>query len=248
MTRFILALSAAFALVACSPANPPAPPPPPPAPAGFDAAVWAALPPGQAQALRAALMRAQIEIAQRLTAEQAGAAASSHILRATSELYAPAKADYARQRQSLNEAVFLQAAEAASAGANASQMRWYTDQLLRQVEQLEPPDRSWSRPAAVKTLLTELAHRYSQAVQGGFVVNEMRYQDAFGLAIVTQQIIDQSVSMGLAKDPGRGPELEREAEGLVNMFTTASAPKSPADAGEMLAQISRVELAFPGME
>ena len=194
------------------------------------------------------MLRAQIEISQHLVFERAGAAAAAHLTRAISELYAPAKADYASRGMRLDEGAFAQAAEAASAGATSGQMRWYTDNMLRQVDKVTPPNGQWSKPATAKRLLTELSHQYGEGVQGGYVVSEPRYQDAFGLALVAQQIIKDAIDDGHGKDPSRAPQLERDTEGLVNMFPSASAPKSPADAGEMLAQINRVELSFPAME
>src|SRR5262249_18710105 len=148
--------------------------PTPPAPAEVDPTLWVGLAPADAQALRAALMRAQIELAQHLVYEHAGPAAATHLTRAMSELYAPAKADYASPGPRIAETAFAKAAEAAATGATSAQMRWHTDNMIRQVDKLVPPNGQWSKPATIKRLLSELSHQYGQGVQSGYVVNEAR--------------------------------------------------------------------------
>lgn len=246
--RFALVALLCALAFACHPKPKTPPPPPPPAPAEVDQSLWAGLSRMDAQALRAAMMRGQIEAARRLISEDSGEAASAHIDRVVSEFYAPAKADYALKNLSLDVMEFKKASDAARGETDRGEMYRKLDDLTRRIEKLAPPDRQWSKPGTVKRVLQEIAHQYGEGVQSGFVVNEERYQDAFGLALVAQEIIDDAIDDGVAKDRSRTPELKREAEGLVNMFPSASAPKSPADAGSMLAQISRVEMAFPGME
>jgi hypothetical protein len=244
----LVTLGCVAAVAACSPKPKAPPPPPPPAPVQADATLWVGLPRTEERALRVAMMQGQLEIARRLVSEGAGEAASAHIARVVSEFYAPAKADYAHSHLSMDAAQFQRAAALASAGGDRGAVSREIDALLRQTERLLPPNGQWSKPGTIKRVLQEIAHQYGEGVQSGFVVNEERYQDAFGLALVARRLIDDAVDAGVAKDPARGPELKREAQGLVNMFPSAIAPRSPADAGEVLAQISRVELAFPGME
>ena len=244
----LAALGCVVAVAACSPKAKAPPPPPPPAPVQADATLWVGLSRGQERALRVAMMQGQLEVARRLVGEGAGEAASAHIARVVSEFYTPAKADYARNHIAMDVAPFKRAADSASADVDRDAVRAQIDGLFRQTERLLPPNGQWSKPGTIKRVLQEIAHQYGAGVQSGFVVNEERYQDAFGLALVARRLINDAVDAGVAKDPSRGPELKRDAQGLVNMFPSAIAPRSPADAGEMLAQISRVELAFPGME
>ena len=187
-----------------------------------DATLWVGLSRGQERALRVAMMQGQLEVARRLVGEGAGEAASAHIARVVSEFYTPAKADYARNHIAMDVAPFKRAADSAGADVDRDAVRAQIDGLFRQTERLLPPNGQWSKPGTIKRVLQEIAHQYGAGVQSGFVVNEERYQDAFGLALVARRLIDDAVDDGVAKDPARGPELKRDAQGLVNMFPSAT--------------------------
>jgi hypothetical protein len=208
----------------------------------------ASMAPADAAAFRVALMRGHLAVAMKLVDESNGREAAAHFLHPVYEIYTPSKAEYDAKGLSLDVKKFEAASAAAAAGKPAREIRPMWEDLERQVEKLGPKNGQYSKPTVISALMKQLAAEYARGVQGGVVINAPEYQDSYGFTVVTRDLIKAAIKDGLAKDPSRSAELQREAEALVNMFPSASAPTKPAAPGEVLAQISRVELAFPGME
>lgn len=206
----------------------------------------ASMTPEDADGFRYALMKGHLAAAMKLVDEGAGKEAAMHFLHPLVEIYEPAKADYAAKKLELDTVKFTVAAENAALGKPASAIRPMWTALNKQVDRLAP--KKYSRAQVVKALLTQLSAEYRRGVEGPTVTNAPEYQDAYGFSTVAAQLIDEAAREGSAGDSNQSAELRREAEALVNLFPTATAPAHPAAPGEVQAQISRIQLAYPGME
>jgi len=202
--------------------------------------------PEDADGFRVAMMKGHLAAAMKLVDEGASKEGSMHFLHPIHEVYDQAKDHYAAKGLSLDTVKFSVAAENAALGKPASALRPMWEGLNKQVDALTP--KKYSRAQVVKALLTQLSSEYRRGVEGPTVTNAPEYQDAYGFSTVALRLIEEAAREGSAGDATQAAELRREAEALVNMFPTASPPPNPAAPGEVQAQISRIQLAFPGME
>lgn len=213
------------------------------APAG---ASGASLSPEDEDGFRVAMMKGHLATAMKLVDEGASKEGATHFLHPIHDVYDPAKDHYAAKGLSLDTVKFSVAAENAALGKSARELRPMWQALNKQVDGLAP--KQYSRALVVKALLTRLSSDYRRGVEGPTVTNAAEYQDAYGFSTVALRLIEEAARDGQAGDANQAAELRREAETLVNMFPTASPPPNPAAPGEVQAQISRILLAFPGME
>jgi hypothetical protein len=189
-------------------------------------------------ALRAAMMLGQIVVAMRLVDEGAGAEAALHFRRPIDE--------YADMDDKLDTAKFAVAAENASLGKSAKDIRPMAQGLDKQIGALMP--RRFSKPVVIKALLDELVSAYRRGVEGPTVTRAQDYQDAYGYARVAADLLADAARENAGGDQARSAQLQREGEALVNLFPSAAAPSNPASPGEVDAQISRIQLMYPGMQ
>lgn len=198
----------------------------------------AAMSPADAAALHAAMMRAQIFVAMKLVDEGDGAEAALHFRRPTTNAE--------EGDPPLDVAKFAVAAENASLGKSAAELRPMAQALYRQIDALVP--RRFSKPIVIKALLEELIGAYRRGVEGPMVTRAPDYQDAYGYARVAADLLAEAARENAGGDSALSAELQREGEALVNLFPSAAAPTSPASPGEVDAQISRIQLAYPALQ
>lgn len=102
-------------------------------------------------------------------------------------------------------------------------------------------------PADVITGLLRIeAGVYSEVVVDGYA-DPIEYQHAYGFLLSAKAVFDAEKAAFRAKDARRTAEAEAALDAALAAFPSVQAPETPTPAADVLAELSRAELALSGL-
>lgn len=217
---------------------------------GGEAGGLAGLPPALAFAARIALLRGHLLVGDELVGQQQWNAALPHFLHPTEEIYGDIKdqlADYKVPPFDASLAALAAVVKARKGGSDyAKALEPVNDALAAADAGMKAKQDDWPGfvlEAAVEALKSA-AGEYQNAIVGGRIAKPVEYQDARGFIWQADRMIE-GVAPGLQKkDAAALGQIRAGLAELKKAFPSPLPPRTPVkDAGAVLADVSRIELA-----
>jgi hypothetical protein len=208
------------------------------------------LPPDLGFAARIALLRGHLLVGDELARQQQWNAALPHFLHPGEEIYGDIKGQLARYRVPPFDGALKALADVVKAkkGGNdyAKALKSVNDALVAADAGVKATQDNWPGfmvEAAVEALKAA-AGEYQQAIVGGKIAKPVEYQDARGFVLQAERMI-ASVAPDLQKKDAKAlADVQAGLAQLKTAFPAPMPPKTPVkDAGAVLADVSRIELA-----
>jgi hypothetical protein len=209
------------------------------------------LPPPLRFAAHIALLRGHLVVGDELVRQQQWNAALPHFLHPTEEIYGAITDQLAQYGVPPFDTALKSLAAVVKAKKGGSEyakaLKSVNDALAAADGAVKSTqDNNWPGfmvEAAVEALKAA-AGEYQQAIVGGKIAKPVEYQDARGFVLQAERMIE-SVSPDLEKkDPGSLAQVRAGFEQLKKAFPSPMPPRTPIkDAGAVLADVSRIELA-----
>jgi len=218
--------------------------------AGGESKGLADLPPDLGFAARIALLRGHLLVGDELARQQQWNAALPHFLHPGEEIYGDIKGQLARYRVPPFDGALKALADVVKAkkGGNdyAKALKSVNDALVAADAGVKATQDNWPGfmvEAAVEALKAA-AGEYQQAIVGGKIAKPVEYQDARGFVLQAERMI-ASVAPDLQKKDAKAlADVQAGLAQLKTAFPAPMPPKTPVkDAGAVLADVSRIELA-----
>ena len=208
------------------------------------------LPPDLAFAARIALLRGHLLVGDELVKQQQWNAALPHFLHPTEEIYGDIKDQLAGYKVPPFDASLKALSDVVKAkkggGDYAKAFKPVDDALAAADAGVRAKQSNWPGfvvEAAVEALKAA-AGEYQQAVVGGRIAKPVEYQDARGFIWQADRMIESVAGDLQAKDPTALAAVRKGLAELKKAFPSPMPPRMPVkDAGAVLADVSRVELA-----
>lgn len=210
--------------------------------AGEGAAI-AALPEAVGFLTTLGLFEAQHRIVAALYAQGAVAVAQEHLAGSHHAFYEDLEAGIAATAAPVFEGETLAFATAVTAGADAGAVEAAAAEVLAACAAVRKTTQDKDRMQAAEALLRVAASDLEAGMEGGQVSLAQEYRDAWGFATVAQLWLedlagDADATVAAAATSALRGKAEVEAQ-----FAGVNATTAPGDAGALLAEAARVELA-----
>jgi len=208
------------------------------------------LPPPLRFAAHIALLRGHLLVGDELVRQQQWNAALPHFLHPTEEIYGAITDQLAQYKVPPFDAALKALAGVVKAkkggGDYAKALKSVNGALAAADAAVKSTQDNWPGfmvEAAVEALKAA-AGEYQQAIVGGKIAKPVEYQDARGFVLEAERMIE-SVSPDLEKkDPSSLAQVRAGFVQLKKAFPSSMPPRTPIkDAGAVLADVSRIELA-----